>query len=153
MKAILALIGFFISGLVLGQTTDTHHSSFSIRLTILMVPVTPLLTMEIKATEKTTIQFESNFVNIHGVNLKYFLNSGMKYDYVFKGLAILKSSDLREDYRVTYLPYVGYGCAYRFGVDNRWDLESRIGIGITANADKNILFPVIKSGLGYVFKP
>jgi hypothetical protein len=49
------------------------------------------------------------------------------------------------------LPYIGYGYAHRFGKNKDLIFDSRIGIGPTINADKNIIVPVLKTGIGKIF--
>jgi hypothetical protein len=114
-------------------------------------PITPLLTLEIRTFENITIQLETNFVNTHGANLKYFVKERMNKDYIFVGTAFVESDFLRKDSKTTVLPYVGYGYAYRFGKSNDWIFDSRVGIGRTINADKNTILPVIKTGIGKTF--
>lgn len=134
------------------QITEPKQPIANIRLSFLVFPpITPLLTLEIRTFEKITMQFETNFVNTHGVNLKYFLNERMNKDFVFVGTAFVASDYLRKDLKTTFLPYVGYGYAYRFGKYNSWILDSRIGIGRTINADKNTILPIIKTGIGKTF--
>ncbi len=71
--------------------------------------------------------------------------------FLSRTIIFLKSEYLRKDKSITFLPYVGYGYAHRFGKSNAWIFDSRLGIGKTINADKNTILPVIKTGLGLTF--
>ncbi len=134
------------------QNLESKIPFADVRLSMLIFPpITPLLTLEIRTFDKVTIQFETNFVNTHGVNLKYFLKERMNKDFLFIGTAFVESNFLRKDLKTTFLPYVGYGYAYRFGKNNDWIFDNRIGIGHTINADKNTIIPVIKTGIGKTF--
>ncbi len=75
----------------------------------------------------------------------------MDKDYIFAGTAFVQNVLLRVDKKSTYLPYLGYGYAHRFGSSRQWVFDSRIGLGATTNADKNGIYPVIKTGLGRTF--
>jgi len=65
-----------------------------------------------------TLQLETNFVDTHGANLKYFINNRMDGHYVFLGIAFVENKLLREDLKATILPYLGYGNGHRFGKTN-----------------------------------
>lgn len=118
---------------------------------LIFPPITPLLTLEMKTFNNFTFQLETNFVNTHGVNLKYFIKGQMKKDYIFFGTAFVESEKLRKDLKSTVLPSIGYGYAHQFGTNNAWVFDSRIGIGQTTNEDKNTLLPIIKTGIGKTF--
>jgi hypothetical protein len=134
------------------QTNNSKLPTLNIRLSLLVFPpISPLLTFEIRTINKLTVQLETNFTNIHGVNFKYFLNERMNGHYVFIGKAFIKSDYLRKDKNFAILPYVGYGYVYRFGKNNGWIFDSRLGLGATTNADKNSLLPVLKTGIGKTF--
>jgi hypothetical protein len=133
------------------QTEKILQPIANVRLSFLLFPFTPLLTAEVRTFGNFTIQFETNFVNTHGANLKYFIKDRMDGDYIFTGLALVENKLLREDKKTTFLPYVGYGYAYRFGNKKQWTFDNRIGIGTTTNADKNSVYPVIKTGVGLLF--
>jgi hypothetical protein len=98
-----------------------------------------------------TLQLESNFVNTHGANLKYFIKDRMDGSYVFGGIALVENKLLRRDLELTYLPYAGYGFAYRLGSQGQWTFDNRFGIGATTNADQNGVYPILKTGFGRVF--
>jgi hypothetical protein len=123
----------------------------NVRLSFLLFPFSPLLTVEVKTIGNLTLQAETNFIDTHGFNLKYYLNERMNESYVFVGTAFVTNSFLRKDLQSTILPYIGYGYAYRFGNNKSWTFDSRFGIGSTINADKNSVYPVIKTGVGRVF--
>lgn len=133
------------------QTAEPHIPIANIRLSFLLFPFTPLLTAEVRTIGHLTLQFESNFTNTHGANLKYFINERMQEHYIFTGLAIVENKLLRKDKEKTFLPYAGYGYAYRFGERKRWTFDNRIGIGSTTNADNNGVYPIIKTGIGRIF--
>jgi hypothetical protein len=133
------------------QTEKAIQPTANVRLSFLLFPFTPLLTVEIRTIGNLTIQGESNFVNTHGANLKYFIKDRMNGDYVFTGVALVENKLLRADKKITFLPYAGYGYAYRFGNKKQWTFDNRIGIGATTNADRNSVYPVIKTGIGRIF--
>jgi hypothetical protein len=136
----------------IGQIDVKPKSSLNIRLSCLLFPdFSPLLTIEAKVIHHLTIQLESNFYNTHGVNLKLYLKETMSRHYTFLGLALLNSKYLRADKKITYLPYIGYGYAFRFGKQSTWIFDNRIGLGKTINANRNYILPVIKSGIGKLF--
>jgi hypothetical protein len=152
MKNFIVLVLLFHNSIISAQLTEQNIPFANIRLSFLVFPpITPLLTLEFRTLNKLTIQLETNFVNTHGVNLKYFTKERMNKDFVFIGTAFVKSDYLRKDLKSTILPYIGYGYAYRFGKSNDWIFDSRIGIGRTINADKNTILPVIKTGIGKTF--
>lgn len=133
------------------QENAIENSTINLRASILLFPTTPLLTLEVRTIGNLTLQFESNFVNTHGMNLKYFLNERMNKSYVFTGIALVEHELLRADGKTTLLPYLGYGYAYRFGNNRNWIFDSRIGVGPTLNADSNGVYPVLKTGIGRIF--
>jgi hypothetical protein len=136
---------------VQGQTNVIKSPTANIRLSFLIFPpFTPLLTFEIRTFENLTVQLETNFINTHGVNLKYFVKERMNGHFIFVGSAFIESDFLRKDKSITFLPYAGYGYAYRFGKSNAWIFDSRLGFGATTNADKNSILPVLKTGIGRI---
>ena len=152
MKAILTFCLLFVYVKVQSQTTEPKLPTINIRLSFLVFPpLSPLLTFEVRTIDKLTLQLETNFVNTHGVNLKYFTKERMNGNYLFIGTAFLESDFLRKDKNITFLPYAGYGYAYRFGKTNQWVFDSRLGIGRTLNVDKNLILPVLKTGIGRTF--
>jgi hypothetical protein len=145
---------FLIFGLLLVQNVFAQKEiqpTANVRLSFLLFPFTPLLTVEVRTIGNFTIQAETNFVNTHGANLKYFIKDRMDGDYIFTGIALVENKLLRADIKTTFLPYAGYGYAYRFGNKKQWTFDNRIGIGATTNADKNSVYPVIKTGIGRIF--
>jgi hypothetical protein len=149
MKYLLVFL-FASTCSVVGKAQDKHPSA-NVRLSFLLFPFSPLLTVEVKTIGNLTLQAETNFIDTHGLNLKYYLNERMNESYVFVGTAFVTNSFLRKDLQSTTLPYIGYGYAYRFGNNKAWTFDSRFGIGSTINADKNSVYPVIKTGIGRVF--
>ena len=123
----------------------------NVRLSFLLFPFSPLVTVEVKTIGNLTLQAETNFTHTHGMNLKYYLQETMSGNYVFVGTAFVTNDLLRKDLKLTTLPYIGYGYAYRFGHNKAWTFDSRLGVGSTINADKNSVYPVIKTGIGRVF--
>jgi hypothetical protein len=124
----------------------------NIRLSFLIFPpFTPLLTLEMRTFNKLTIQLETNFANTHGINLKYYIKERAKGHYLFVGSAFIENQFLRKDMNMTFLPYAGYGYAYRFGKSTAWVFDSRLGVGKTINADNNTFYPVLKTGIGRIF--
>ena len=134
------------------QTVEPRQPIGNVRLSFLVFPpFSPLLTVEVRTFGRLTAQLETNFVNIHGMNLKYFMTERMNGHYLFVGSAFLESDFLRKDKSVSYLPYAGYGYAHRFGKSDAWIFDSRLGVGRTLNADKNSVYPVLKTGIGHTF--
>jgi hypothetical protein len=146
---LLAALLYFQNGF--SQSGNQTKPISNIRLSFLLFPFTPLLTVEVRTFGNFTIQLETNFVNTHGANLKYFIKERMDGDYIFTGLALVENKLLRDDKKTTSLLYVGYGYAHRFGNKRQWTFDNRIGIGVTTNANKNSVYPVIKTGVGLVF--
>jgi hypothetical protein len=118
----------------------------NIRLSFLLFPFSPLMTLEVRTIGNLTLQGETNFVHTHGVNIKYYTTERMEKSYFFVGSAFVSNALLRSDKKPTTLLYAGYGYAQIF--KNNWTFDSRIGIGPTLNADKNSVYPVIKLGVG-----
>jgi hypothetical protein len=145
---LLSALIYFQKGF--SQTEKEIQPTANIRLSFLLFPFTPLLTVEVRTIGNLTIQAETNFINTHGANLKYFIKNRMDGDYVFVGVALVENKLLRADKTTTFLPYAGYGYAYRFGNRKQWTFDNRIGIGATTNADKNSVYPVIKTGIGRI---
>ena len=148
MKTIIIIALTFIATQVHAQVKQPIAN---VRLSFLLFPFSPLLTVEVKTNGNLTLQAETNFTNTHGLNLKYYLRETMNESYVFVGTAFVSNDFLRKDLKLTTLPYIGYGYAYRFGHNKAWTFDSRLGIGSTINADKNSVYPVIKTGIGRVF--
>lgn len=153
MSKICVILCVLLSFLRLhGQTPDTKLPTINVRLSLLLIPpASPLLTLEMRTLGNLTVQLETNFVNTHGVNLKYFTKARMDGHYIFVGAAFVESRFLRKDLKSTILPYLGYGYAHRFGKNRHWIFDNRIGIGRTINADSNGIYPVIKTGIGKIF--
>ncbi|MGC6524855.1 MAG: hypothetical protein ACON30_01075 [Flavobacteriaceae bacterium] len=61
----------------------------NIRPSFLLFPFTPLVSAEFRTVGNLTFQIESNFVNTHGVNLKYYIDARMDKHYVFTGIAMV----------------------------------------------------------------
>jgi hypothetical protein len=152
MKMILLFCLLFTCMKIAAQTKKNSLPTGNIRLSCLLFPpLSPLLTIEMRTFQNITVQLETNFINTHGINVKYFIKERMNGHYVFIGTAFLESAYLRKDKRISYLPYAGYGYAYCFGKSNAWTFDSRLGIGTTIHADRYIILPVLKTGIGYLF--
>lgn len=151
MKAIVLTVFLFCCRHALAQAEPRQNANFNARISFLLFPFTPLLTLEIRTLDKLTLQVETNFFNTHGVNLKYYLENRIDKHYLFSGLALVENRNLRRDLRINYLLYAGYGYVHRFGSKNKWIFDSRAGIGPTINADQNAVYPVIKTGIGRIF--
>lgn len=152
MKTLIFLCLFFSFSSLQAQTNEPKLPVGNVRLSFLVFPpFSPLLTLEMRTFDKLTVQLETNFINIHGVNLKYFINERMNGHFIFVGTAFIESDFLRKDKNTTFLPYAGYGYAYRFGKSNAWTFDNRLGIGRTTNADNNAIYPVLKTGIGRTF--
>jgi hypothetical protein len=151
MRLILLIFSLLLFQNCFAQTEKAIEPTANVRLSFLLFPFTPLLTVEVRTIGNFTIQAETNFVNTHGANLKYFIKDRMDGGYIFTGIALVENKLLRADKKITFLPYAGYGYAYRFGNKKQWTFDNRIGIGATTNADKNSVYPVIKTGIGRIF--
>jgi hypothetical protein len=121
----------------------------NIRLSFLLFPFSPLLSVECRTVGRLTIQGETNFVHTHGLNLKYYLRSPLERGYVFVGSAFVQNRLLRQDGGSTTLPYAGWGYAHVFGPN--WVFDGRIGLGPTLNADRKAVYPIMKVGVGKRF--
>jgi hypothetical protein len=128
------------------KANDIFLPSVNIRLSFLLFPFSPLLTVEVRTFDNVTIQGETNFAHTHGLNVKYYTHQAMERGYVFVGSAFVKNSLLREDTSLTSLLYGGYGYAHLLNAT--WVVDGRIGIGPTLNADRNSVYPVVKIGIG-----
>ena len=148
MKTTLTIVLIFF---MLQINAQEKQPIANVRLSFLLFPFSPLLTIEAKTVWNLTLQVESNFTHTHGLNVKYYLKETMSESYVFIGTAFVSDDFLRKDLKLTTLPYIGYGYAYRFGHNKAWTFDSRFGVGSTINADKNAVYPVIKTGIGRVF--
>lgn len=151
MRVIFLIFGLLLVQNDFAQTQKEIQPTVNVRLSFLLFPFTPLLTVEVRTIGNFTIQAETNFVNTHGANLKYFIKDRMDGDYIFTGIVLVDNKLLRADKKTTFLPYAGYGYAYKFGNKKQWTFDNRIGIGVTTNADKNSFYPVIKTGIGRIF--
>ena len=152
MRIILLGCLFCMCSKIQAQTHINKLPVANVRLSFLIFPpITPLLTLEMRTFSNLTVQLETNFINTHGVNLKYFVKERMDGHFVFVGAAFIESDFLRKDNNITLLPYGGYGYAHRFGKSKEWVFDSRLGIGATTNADKNTILPVLKTGIGRIF--
>jgi hypothetical protein len=148
---ILLFVMSLFAGQAFAQTANPKIANANVRFSFLLFPFSPLLTVEFRTFGNVTLQVESNFVNTHGANLKYFINQRMDEHYVFAGTAFVENKLLRKDLKTTILPYTGYGYTYRFGKTNAWIFDSRLGIGATTYADNKGIYPVIKTGIGRTF--
>lgn len=147
MKKAFVLIIFL--SLTTISYAQTKEPILNVRLSFLLFPFTPLLSVEVKTFNKITVQGETNFVHTHGVNLKWFPKHIMRDNYFFIGSAFVENALLRKDKKSTILPYVGAGYAHNF--NNNWLIDGRLGIGRTLNADKNSIYPIAKIGVGRLF--
>jgi hypothetical protein len=152
MRMIISLCLLCLQSKLQAQTIAPKLPFGNIRFSVLIFPpFSPLLTLETRTFNKVTIQAETNFINTHGINIKYFVNERMNGHYIFVGTAFIKNDFLRKDKNITFLPYAGYGYAHRFGKSKTWIFDSRLGIGRTTNADINSIYPVLKTGIGRTF--
>ncbi len=91
MKKLLLFYFSFIMLSTQAQTIKEKQFTANARLSFLLLPAfSPLLTLEMKAIKKSTIQLETNFINTHGLNYKYFFKERMNKHFVFLGTAFLK---------------------------------------------------------------
>ncbi|MCZ8354711.1 MAG: hypothetical protein O9340_08250 [Cyclobacteriaceae bacterium] len=151
MKAFIAILLTLLFHLSFAQTNEVLSARGNVRVSFLLYPFTPLVTVEARVFHKVTLQLESNFSTTHGINIKFFQSNDLKKYYFFTGLAFVENKLLREDLQNTLLPYAGVGFAKRFGKSKQWTFDNRFGIGRTIQADENGFYPVIKSGVGRVF--
>lgn len=151
MRVLSLFLGLLCFQKGFAQQIEAPKPIANLRVSFLLFPFSPLLTLEVRTLGNLTLQLESNFTDTHGINLKYYLQNSMDGGYLFTGLALVENKFLREDKQITYLPYAGVGYAYRWGKQQQWTFDSRIGLGATTNADSNAVYPVIKTGIGRVF--
>ncbi|GEM_PF-2655023 len=152
MKTIITSLFIVICNTVNAQTDfSERRPSINLRVSFLLLPATPLITLEALTVNRLSIQLESNFGDTHGINLKYYQNESMNGTYFFTGMAWVEDDLLRENGGFTRLPYGGIGIADRFGRKGHYVFDGRFGIGPTLNADNNSLYPVIKLGVGRIF--
>jgi hypothetical protein len=145
-KALILLV--FLCGMV-DLKAQNNEPFMNVRLSFLLFPFSPLMTVEVRTIGNITVQGETNFIHTHGINLKYYTAQRMEKSYFFIGSAFVSNALLRADKKSTTLLYGGYGYAHIF--KDNWTFDSRIGIGPTLNADKNNVYPVIKLGVGKRF--
>ena len=105
------------------QNDFIENPTINLRASILLFPTTPLLTLEVRTFGNFTLQFESNFSDTHGINAKYYLEERMSESYLFVGSAFVENELLRADLKSTFLPYMGYGYAHRFGHKKQWTFD------------------------------
>ena len=134
-------------GAAQGMGMAPRPPRISVRLSFLAVPFSPLLTLEARMLGPLTLQGETNFARIHGLNLKWYLRKSMQAGYVFAGSALISRSTLRSDGGSLVLPYAGYG--YAWVLKNNWTVDARAGLGPVLRADESVpVFPVLKVGAG-----
>lgn len=145
----LAGAAALVAAPVRAQAPDRPAPVLNVRLSGLLFPFTPLLTLEVRTVGRLTVQGETNFGHIHGLNAKWFLREPLNGGYVFAGSAWVRHALLRQDGRAVVLPYTGYGHAW--ALDSRWVLDARAGLGPAVNADRVRVYPVLKVGAGRTF--
>jgi hypothetical protein len=143
MKALLAICLFLASY----PDLIAQPRLLNVRLSFLAFPFTPLLTVELRVLPQLTLQGETNFYSIHGLNFKYFFTPALVGPYVFLGNAWVKHPLLRADGKYTWLPYTGGGYSLPLG-EGPYLVDGRIGIGPTIGADRFGIYPVLKFGIG-----
>jgi hypothetical protein len=104
MKPIILAVLIFCFHNCFAQTEKEINPTANVRLSFLLFPFTPLLTVEVRTIGNITLQLETNFVNTHGANLKYFVKNRMDGHYVFTGIALVENKLLRQDKKITFLP-------------------------------------------------
>lgn len=122
---------------------------FNVRLSFLAYPFTPLLSVELRCLPQMSLQAETNFSNIHGINIKAYASPAAEGGYLFLGAAFVSDKRLREDGGWTYLPYAGVG--YSLPLGGSWIGDTRLGFGPTLGANKVYWVPVLKAGVGRWF--
>lgn len=147
MRSSLLILGLWLVSY--GIRAQPATPVFNVRFSLLLFPTTPLLTVECRTIGPLSLQGETNFARIHGLNLKYYLHTTLERDYIFVGSAFLRDKSLRQDGGTSVLPYLGWGYAHVFG--QNWVADGRIGIGPVLNADRMGVYPVIKIGAGKRF--
>lgn len=122
----------------------------NVRLSFLLVPFTPLLTVETRlGNSPIAWQGETNFHQVHGLNLKLYLRQALEGPYAFVGQAWVADSRLRADKQYTQLPYAGAGWAWP--ISSWGQADARLGMGPAWNADTPAWYPVAKGGVGIRF--
>lgn len=151
MKQILLMLVFLVGLTHRAQNPAEMPSRVNARLSFLVVPFSPLLSLEISVVKRLTLQVETNFKNTHGLNMKYYLQNRMQTHYVFVGTAFMQHPELGNKGELALLPYAGYGYALRFGNSRRWIFDSRLGLGALRLDGRLSPFPVLKSGIGITY--
>jgi hypothetical protein len=93
---------------------QNNEPFMNVRLSFLLFPFSPLMTVEVRTIGNVTVQGETNFIHTHGVNLKYYTTQRMEKSYFFIGSAFVSNALLRADKKPTTLLYGGYGYAHIF---------------------------------------
>jgi hypothetical protein len=79
------LIFIFLLVAIVSIKAQNTAPFMNIRLSFLLFPFSPLLTVEVRTIGNVTLQGETNFVHTHGVNVKYYTTSRMEKNYFFVG--------------------------------------------------------------------
>ena len=106
MKYLILFICVFASQMANAQSLPDINPTVNVRLSFLVFPFTPLLDVEVRTIGNLTLQLESNFVNTHGANLKYFIHNRMDGHYVFTGIALVENKLLRKDEKITFKKFL-----------------------------------------------
>lgn len=147
MKALILHLLFLISQWpALAQQTPLHAPLLNVRASFLAFPFTPLLSLELRLLPHLTMQAETNFWNVHGLNFKAYAHSDLNGPYFFVGNAWVKHRALRQDGGFSILPYTGVGYAVPFGVG--WRADVRLGAGPMLFSERKGVYPVLKFGIG-----
>lgn len=85
MKKALIFIVLLLS--TVSMKAQNTEPVMNIRLSFLLFPFSPLLTLEVRTFGKVALQGETNFVHMHGVNVKYYTTQRMEKNYFFVGSA------------------------------------------------------------------
>jgi hypothetical protein len=108
------LISFILIVAIVSLKAQNTTPFMNVRLSFLLFPFSPLLTLEVRTVGNLTLQGETNFARIHGINVKYYTASRMEKNYFFVGSAFVSDASLRADKKPATLLYAGYGYAHIF---------------------------------------
>ena len=97
MRILSLFLGLLCFQKGFAQQLEAPKPIANLRVSFLLFPFSPLLTLEVRTLGNLTLQLESNFTDTHGINLKYYLQNSMDGGYLFTGLALVENQLLRED--------------------------------------------------------
>ena len=77
MRILSLFLGLLCFQKGFAQQLEAPKPIANLRVSFLLFPFSPLLTLEVRTLGNLTLQLESNFTDTHGINLKYYLQNSM----------------------------------------------------------------------------